>query len=200
VIWRSIKKSLLPLRESVLRRFRACLYRARFVGRDVKIDPSSRVSWRSVIRTCGGGSISIGGNCEIHSFAMILTYGGDIAIGHNCSANPFVIIYGHGGVMIGNGVRIASHSVIIPANHCVSNAGTPLYQAGVSAKGISIGNDVWIGSGARILDGVRIGDNAVVGAGSVVTKPVPSHATVAGVPARVISKPLDTISGGRDDA
>jgi acetyltransferase-like isoleucine patch superfamily enzyme len=199
VIWRQVKKSLLPLRESALRGLRACLYRARFIGRDVRIDPSSRVSWRSVIRTCGGGSISIGSNCEIHPFAMILTCGGNIAIGHNCSANPFVIIYGHGGVTIGNGVRIASHSVIIPANHNVSSADTPLYQSGVSAKGISIGNDVWIGSGARILDGVRIDDNAVVGAGSVVTKPVPSHATVAGVPARIISKPLDPISGGRHD-
>ena len=197
MIWRLIKKSLLPLRESALRGIRACLYWARFVGRDVKINPSSRVSWRAVIRTCGGGSISIGGNCEIHPFAMILTYGGDIAIGHNCSANPFVIIYGHGGVMIGNGVRIASHSVIIPANHNVSNAGTPLYQSGVSAKGISIGNDVWIGSGARILDGVRIDDNVVVGAGSVVTKSVPPHATVAGVPARIITKPLDPTTADR---
>jgi acetyltransferase-like isoleucine patch superfamily enzyme len=196
VIRRHVKKSLLLLRESALRGLRACLYRARFVGRDVKIHPSSRVSWRSIIRTCGGGSISIGSNCEIHPFAMILTYGGEVDIGHNCSANPFVIIYGHGGVKIGDGVRIAAHSVIIPANHCVSNAGTPMYQSGVSAKGIFIGDDVWIGSGARILDGVSIGACAVVGAGSVVTKSVPSHATVAGVPARVISKPLAPVSGG----
>jgi acetyltransferase-like isoleucine patch superfamily enzyme len=161
----------------------------------VKIDSSSRVSWRSVIRTCGGGSISIGKNCEIHAFAMILTYGGDIAIGRNCSVNPFVIIYGHGGVKIGNGVRIAAHSVIIPANHNVSVANTPLYQSGLSAKGITIADNVWIGSGARILDGVRIDSNAVVGAGSVVTKRVPAYATVAGVPARVIRQRHDPKTG-----
>jgi acetyltransferase-like isoleucine patch superfamily enzyme len=199
VIRRAVKRSLSPLLECALRIFRAWLYRARFIGRAVKIDPSSHVSWRSVIRTCGGGSISIGRNCEIHAFAMILTYGGDIAIGDNCSANPFVVIYGHGGVKIGNGVRIAAHSVIIPANHNVSGARTPLYQSGVTAKGITIGNDVWIGSGARILDGVRIDSNAVVGAGSVVTRSVAAYATVAGVPARMIRKRQDPNTAARHD-
>jgi len=181
-----VKVVLLQLFGRARRISRACLLRIRFCGRAVTIDPSSYVSWRSVIRTSGGGSISIGKNCEIHAFAMILTYGGDIAIGDDCSLNPFAIIYGHGGVHIGNGVRIASHSVIIPANHNIPLAGTPLYQSGIRATGIGIGDDVWIGSGAQILDGVHIGSNAVVGAGSVVTKSVPAHSTVAGVPARII--------------
>lgn len=51
---------------------------------------------------------------------------------------------------------------------------------------ITIGNDVWIGSRAIILDGVHIGDGAIIGAGSVVTKDVPAYAIVGGVPARVI--------------
>lgn len=49
-----------------------------------------------------------------------------------------------------------------------------------------IGNDVWIGAKAIIIDGVKIGDGAVIGAGAVVTKDVPSYAVVVGVPARVI--------------
>jgi UDP-2-acetamido-3-amino-2,3-dideoxy-glucuronate N-acetyltransferase len=44
-----------------------------------------------------------------------------------------------------------------------------------------------IGSNATILAGVVVGENAIVGAGAMVTKDVPDHATVAGVPARVIS-------------
>lgn len=51
---------------------------------------------------------------------------------------------------------------------------------------ITIGNDVWIGSRAIILDGVHIGDGAIIGAGSVVTKDVPPYAIVGGVPARII--------------
>jgi acetyltransferase-like isoleucine patch superfamily enzyme len=53
-------------------------------------------------------------------------------------------------------------------------------------KEIIIGNDVWIGLGAIVLDGVNIGHGAVVAAGSVVTKDVPPYAIVGGVPARII--------------
>ena len=158
----------------------------RFLGQAVHIHKSSWVDSGSVIRVCGGGSIRIGRNCEVHRLAMILTYGGDIEIGDDCSINPFTIIYGHGGVRIGNSVRIACHSVIIPANHPTPDDHTALHSAPLSARGIAIGDNVWIGAGARILDGVEIGANAVVGAGSVVTRPVPANATVAGVPAAVI--------------
>lgn len=119
---------------------------------------------------------------------MLLTYGGRIHIGNNCSVNPFTIIYGHGGVEIGDGVRIAAHNVIIPANHNAATEDQPLYRSGLSAKGIRICENAWLGAGCRILDGVVIGRNAIVAAGSVVTRSVPDNATVAGVPARVISQ------------
>lgn len=181
-----MKAMLLRAWEQLRRWCNGCLMRVRFLGRAVKIHPSARVSWRSVIRTRGGGSVSIGGHCEIHPFAMIMTYGGDISMGEHCSLNPFSIIYGHGGVRIGDGVRIAAHTVIIPANHNLPKEGMSLREGGLSARGITIADEVWIGAGARILDGVTLGSYAVVGAGSVVTKPVPARATVAGVPARII--------------
>lgn len=49
-----------------------------------------------------------------------------------------------------------------------------------------IGNDVWIGTRAIIMDGVNVSDGAIVAAGSVVTKDVPPYAVVGGVPAKVI--------------
>lgn len=50
----------------------------------------------------------------------------------------------------------------------------------------SIGNDVWIGTDAVIMQGVTVGDGAVVAAGALVTKDVPPYAIVGGVPAKII--------------
>jgi len=51
-----------------------------------------------------------------------------------------------------------------------------------------IGDNVTINGGCRVIGGIKIGDNVVIGANSVVTKDIPSHSIVAGVPARIIKK------------
>jgi acetyltransferase-like isoleucine patch superfamily enzyme len=158
----------------------------RFRSDAISIDPSSWVAARSVIKVCGGGTIRIGRNCEIHPLSMILTYGGDIEIGDNCSLNPFAIVYGHGGVRIGNSVRIGAHTVIIPANHNPPSDDIPLDSSGMTCRGITIEDNVWLGVGCRVLDGVHLSRNVIVGAGSVVSRSMPANATVAGVPARII--------------
>lgn len=183
-----MKRFLLQLFYRVRHFYRRCLFGFRYRGQPIRIDPSSFVSAKSTVRVQGGGSVTIGRNCEIHDYAMILTYGGDIRLGDHCSVNPFSIIYGHGGVSIGDGVRIAAHSIIVPGNHNTTVDGEPLYLAGTSMEGIEIADHVWLGAGARILDGVKIGRNAVVGAGSVVTRAVPDNCTVGGVPARPIQQ------------
>ena len=55
-----------------------------------------------------------------------------------------------------------------------------------SSKPITIGDDCWLGGGVIVCPGVTIGDRCIIGAGSVVTKDIPSHSVVAGVPAKVI--------------
>ena len=56
---------------------------------------------------------------------------------------------------------------------------------------VTIGNDVWIGLNAVIMDGITVGDGAVIGAGAIVTKDVPPYAIVAGVPAKIIRYRFD---------
>lgn len=51
---------------------------------------------------------------------------------------------------------------------------------------VTVGDRVWIGSGARVLKGVTIGEGAVVAAGALVTRDVPERALVSGLPARVV--------------
>lgn len=176
----------MSLKRGFLHLLRRAGYALRFGGRPIRVHPSAWISPRAVIRVCGGGSITIGRHCEIHPFAMLLTYGGDIRIGDDCSVNPFTVLYGHGGLAIGDGTRIAAHTVVIPANHTPGTDVQAVKDAPVIARGIVIGRNVWIGAGSRILDGVEIGANAVIGAGSVVTRAVPSGTTVVGVPARAV--------------
>ncbi len=166
--------------------------RLRFLGRPIHVDWLARVWGRSTIRIVGGGSVKIGPNSQIHDYAMLLTYGGNISLGANCTVNPFCVLYGHGGLTIGNGVRIASHSVLIPANHNFDDVSKPIWQQDETRLGIVIDDDVWIGTGVRVMDGVRIGRGSVIGAGAVVTKSIPPNSVAVGTPARVIRQRGET--------
>jgi virginiamycin A acetyltransferase len=74
------------------------------------------------------------------------------------------------------------------------------YHAG--RGGVTIGNDVWLGSGAMILSGVTIGHGAVVGARAVVARDVPPYAIVAGNPGRLLRRRFEqaTVSALLDAA
>lgn len=56
---------------------------------------------------------------------------------------------------------------------------------------IVVGNDVWVGIGARILSGVTIGDGCVIGAGAIVAKSIPPYSIVVGNPGRIVKKRFD---------
>jgi acetyltransferase-like isoleucine patch superfamily enzyme len=132
-----------------------------------------------------GGEITVGENTHILPYAMLLGVGGNIVIGAHCTVHPFSILYGSGGLKIGDSVRIAAHTIIVPSNHNFEDPEIPIRMQGIRTEGITIKDDVWIGAGVRILDGVTIGRGSVIGAGAVVTKSVPDYAIVTGVPARV---------------
>ena len=53
---------------------------------------------------------------------------------------------------------------------------------------VAVGNDVWIGARAMLIDGVKVGDGAVIAAGSIVTRDVPPYCVVAGIPAKVVRR------------
>jgi serine O-acetyltransferase len=93
--------------------------------------------------------------------------------------------------VFGPGLSIAHHGTItvngeaVVGHNCRIDTQTTIGD--VRGQAPVIGDNVYIGSGARILGGVRIGDEVAIGANAVVIEDVPDRVTVGGIPARVIS-------------
>jgi acetyltransferase-like isoleucine patch superfamily enzyme len=171
------------------RRARDFIKRHMIFGTDINIHHSVSICWSASLDPARG-RIAIGRNSSLDQGVIVRAYGGIIDIGENCSVNPYCFLHGGGNLVIGNGVRIASHTVIISANHIFDDPNQYIYKQGESKRGIVIEDDVWIGAGAKILDGVTLKRGTVVGAGAVVTKSTEPYAIVAGVPAVTVSSRL----------
>lgn len=109
-----------------------------------------------------------------------------IRIGRDSLIGEYTVIRGQGGVTVGDRVYTSPLVQIVAVNHVFDDATRPFVEQGITAEGIVIEDDVWVGSGAIITDGVRVGKGAVVAAGAVVTEDVPPHSVAAGVPAKVV--------------
>lgn len=102
-----------------------------------------------------------------------------VTVGANSFLNRGCLLSAYGGITIGNDTAIGYRVQFITETHDYRSP-----NLAVMVKPITVGNRVWLGSGAIILPGVAIGDRAVVAAGAVVTKDVPAGTVVAGIPAR----------------
>ena len=118
----------------------------------------------SYIRVAKGGHLILNGGFINEN--VQITCGETIEIGKGCAIGRDVVIRSYDGhTILKEGYRIS--------------------------EPIKIGNHVWIGQGASILKGVRIGDGSIVAAAAVVTKDVPAHVAVGGIPAKVINENIN---------
>ncbi|MDA3834970.1 MAG: acyltransferase [Spirochaetales bacterium] len=187
-----MKKLALSIAYSLVRLIRKIRGRIKLYDlklRGVIIDSTASVDPAAIFEP-SGGKIIIGPNSVIDRGVILRTLDGTIEIGSDCSINAYSVVYGSGGLRIGNGVRIAPHTVIVPSNHIFSDPDVLIKDQSLSLKGIVIEDDVWIGTGARVLDGVVIKQGTVVGAGAVVTKSTEPYSIVVGVPAKKIATRL----------
>ena len=129
---------------------------------------------------------SLGDYSVIESFASINNAVGDVMIGDHTRVGLHNTIIGP--VIIGNHVNLAQGITVTALNHNFEDSDKRIDEQGVSTSAVIIEDDIWVGANAVILPGVTIGRHSVVAAGAVVTKDVPPHSLVAGVPAKIIKK------------
>jgi acetyltransferase-like isoleucine patch superfamily enzyme len=153
------------------------------LGDDVWIDAYAQIINRT------GSRIKIGNGCYIAPFAVVknASRSASIEIGNHCSLQHYSIIYGAGPVSIGSNVRIANHSTIVPVNKNFDDPDRPITKQGGTQEGIIIEDDIWIGSGVRVLDGTHVRRGSVLAAGTVLVRgKFPAYSVIAGVPGKVI--------------
>jgi serine O-acetyltransferase len=102
------------------------------------------------------------------------------------------------GCVIGAGAKfdqgfVIMHPVGVVINSKVSGGKNIIIESGVvigdeKGQAPSLGNNIFIGAGAKIIGGVTIGDNVKIGANAVVVKDLPSNVTAVGIPAKVINR------------
>ncbi len=149
------------------------------IGEDVFIAPQARIFAEPNRTIRIGNGVCIAADCVLH---------GPLLLGDHVSVNHHVTMDGgRAGIHIGAHTRIAAYTTIYAFNHGL--APEPLIrEQKVTSSGIHIGEDVWIGAQAGVVDGVTIGDGAVIGMNAQVTRAVAPGDIVAGNPAVVVGK------------
>jgi acetyltransferase-like isoleucine patch superfamily enzyme len=145
------------------------------------------------LHACPGG-IDIGENTLVMHHAELHVYNfrglphAGIKIGRDSLIGEFTILRGQGGITVGDRVYTSPLVQMAAVNHVFADPARPFVEQGITARGIVVEDDVWIGAGAILTDGVCVGRGAVIAAGAVVTHDVPPHTVVAGIPARVVKQ------------
>jgi len=133
-----------------------------------------------------GKSFSLGRNSTIECTGIISELGEGLVIGDSVGISQGAFISIRGNVKIGNDVIIGPNFTLVAENHKWQDKEKPIRKQGVTRKGITIGDNVWIGANVTVLDGVNIGTDAIIAAGAVVINDVDNFAIVGGVPAKLI--------------
>ena len=157
------------------------------LGKNIKFSDSVLVDG------LGLGKIHIENRCSIGAYSRIVTstsysnLGDGIHLGTDVAIGEFSYIGGAGGVSIGSNCIIGQYLSIHPENHNHDNLDLLIRKQGVTRKGVSIGENVWIGAKVTILDGVAVGNGCIIAAGAVLTAEIyPENTIIGGVPAKVL--------------
>ena len=132
------------------------------------------------------GGITIGSGVFVGRNTILSCKNGDIDLGDRANIGFNCEIFSASRVTVGADAMLAAYCYVIGGDHEYGDPLAPVTAQGRRSKGVSLGDGVWLGAGAKILDGVRVGGHAIIGAGAVVKVDVPEFAVAAGRPARIL--------------
>lgn len=113
---------------------------------------------------------------------------GDILLGDHVNIGFQSEIFSGSLVRVGRHGLFAAYTYLVGGGHDFDRVDVPVIEQPRLSRGIEVGDNVWLGTGAKVLDGVRIGHNVVVGANAVVTSDLADDVVAAGIPARPLRK------------
>jgi acetyltransferase-like isoleucine patch superfamily enzyme len=132
--------------------------------------------------------IRIKENVFIGRNSIIYCKDGDITLGRNTNIGFNSMIFSGSNVSLGENTILASFVYLIGGGHDYTRTDIPIAEQDKPSLGISVGDNCWLGAGAKVFDGISIGEDSIIGAGAVVIKDVPPFSIAAGMPARIIRK------------
>jgi acetyltransferase-like isoleucine patch superfamily enzyme len=152
------------------------------IGSNVAVDDNCLLDAKGATNR----GIRIGDGVFIGRNTILSCKDGDIELADGANIGFNCEIFSASRVTVGRRVLMAAYSYVIGGDHDFSDPAKSVLEQSRTSAGVAIGDGVWMGAGAKILDGVTIGDGAVIGAGAVVRESIAASAIAVGVPARVV--------------
>ena len=153
-----------------------------FIGDDVVIDDNCCLDAKGTSNV----GITLGNGVFLGRNTILSCKNGDITLEEDANIGFNVEVFSAARVRVGARTLIAAYTYLVGGDHLFDRVDIPVLHQGRTARGIDVGENVWLGAHVVVADGVSIGRDAIVGAGAVVTQNVADFQIAAGVPAKVV--------------
>ena len=130
--------------------------------------------------------ISIASGVFVGRNTILSCKNGDIVIEENANLGFNCEVFSASRVRIGRSILMAAYTYLVGGDHLYDRTDIPVLEQGRTARGIDVGDGVWLGTHVVVTDGSTIGRDAIVGAGAVVVGEIPEYAIATGIPAKVM--------------
>jgi len=152
------------------------------IGDNVVIDDSCCLDAKGTDNV----GIVIGSGVFVGRNTILSCKNGDIIVDDHANVGFNCEIFSASRVRVGKSVLMAAYTYLVGGDHLYDRVDIPVLEQGRTARGIDVGDNVWLGTHVVVTDGSRVGRDAIIGAGAVVVGEIPEFAIATGIPAKVV--------------